>query len=64
MGRGKRPTDLKGSMGPALMLLKEIYFYKQHFLPDPGIRGCKEKWEFLRNLFRLPSCNLSLSPLS
>lgn len=64
MGRGKRPADSKVPMGPALMLLKGIHFYKQHFQPDPGIRGYKEKWESLRNLFRLPSCNLSLSPLS
>ena len=47
MGRGKRPTDLKVSMGLAWMLLKGIHFYKQHFLPDPGIRGYKEKWESL-----------------
>ncbi len=64
MGRGKRPADSKVSMGPAWMLLNEIHFYKQHFLPDPGTRGCKEKGESLRNLFRRPSCNLLLSPLS
>lgn len=48
MGRGKRLTDSKVPMGPALMLLKGIHFYNQHFLPAPGTRGCKEKWESLR----------------